>query len=418
MSGPALQRAVEACRFCDAPLRLRFCDLGQTPLANAFVPPERATEPDPHYPLRVMVCEACRLVQAEAVASPDAIFSHYAYFSSYSESWVAHAGRFAAMAQARFGLSAASQVVEVASNDGYLLRHFLAAGIPVLGVEPAANVAAAATAAGVPTLVRFFGRGTADELVMEGRAADLVVANNVLAHVPDINDFVAGLAHLVKPDGVISIEVPHLLRLIAEAQFDTIYHEHFYYLSLLAVERVFAAHSLRVFDVEEWSTHGGSLRILACRNGSGMHPSGPGLARVRAEEAAAGLDTDGPYERFQGRVAPIRDGLLAFLRSARTEGRSVAAYGAAAKGNTLLNVCGVTRDLIAYVVDRNPHKQGLLLPGSRLPIHPPERLRETRPDYVLILPWNIRDEVVASIPEVRAWGGRFVIPVPELTVLP
>ena len=418
MSGPGPQRAVEACRFCAAPLRLPFCDLGRTPLANAFVPPERAAEPDPAYPLRVMVCQACRLVQAGAVVSPDAIFSHYAYFSSYSDGWVAHAGRFAAMAQARFGLSAASQVVEVASNDGYLLRHFLAAGIPVLGVEPAANVAAAATAAGVPTLVRFFGRATADALVAEGRAADLVVANNVLAHVPDINDFVAGLAQLVKPDGVISVEVPHLLRLIAEAQFDTIYHEHFYYLSLLSVERIFAAHGLRVFDVEEWSTHGGSLRILACRAGSGMHPPGPGLARVRADEAAAGLDTDGPYERFQDRVAPIRDGLLAFLQAARAEGRSVAAYGAAAKGNTLLNVCGVTRDRIAYVVDRNPHKQGLLLPGSRLPIHPPEHLRETRPDYVLILPWNIRDEVVAAIPEVRDWGGRFVIAVPELTVLP
>ena len=306
----------------------------------------------------------------------------------------------------------------MASNDGYLLRHFLAAGIPVLGIEPAANVAAVATAAGVPTLVRFFGRATADALVAEGRAADLIVANNVLAHVPDINDFVAGLAQLVKPDGVISIEFPHLLRLIAEAQFDTIYHEHFYYLSLLAVEHIFAAHGLQVFDVEEWSTHGGSLRILACRAGSGMHPAGPGLARVRAAEAAAGLDTDGPYERFQGRVAPIRDGLLAFLRAARAEGRSVAAYGAAAKGNTLLNVCGVTRDLVDYVVDRNPHKQGLLLPGSRLPVHAPERLHETRPDYVLILPWNIRDEVVDANPQVRDWGGRFVIAVPELTVLP
>jgi len=405
------------CRFCGTPLTRRFVDLGATPLANAYVAPDRVDAPEPSYPLRATVCGECRLVQADAFVPPEDIFGHYAYFSSYSDSWVEHARRFTETARARFGLGAASQVIEVASNDGYLLRHFVAAGVPVLGIEPAANVAEVARAAGVPTETRFFGLTAARDLVARGLAADLVVGNNVLAHVPDINDFVGGLAAVLKPDGVVSVEFPHILRLIEQVQFDTVYHEHFYYLSLLAVEKVFEAHGLRVFDVEEWPTHGGSIRVLAARAASNAHAEGAGLAKVRADERQAGLDGDAIYDDFQRRVTPIRDGLLAFLGEARAQGKQVAAYGAAAKGNTLLNFCGVTTGLVDYVVDRNPHKQGHFLPGSRLPIHAPERLAETKPDYVLILPWNLKDEIVAANDVVRSWGGQFVIALPELTVL-
>ncbi|MGU3492727.1 methyltransferase domain-containing protein [Xanthobacteraceae bacterium A53D] len=405
------------CRFCNAQLSQSFVDLGATPLANSYVPLDRADAPEPSFPLRAFVCGECRLVQADAFVPPEEIFGHYAYFSSFSDSWVAHAKRFAHMAMERFGIGKDSLVVEVASNDGYLLRHFVEAGVPVLGIEPAANVAEAARAIGVRTEARFFGAETGADIMAREGGADLVVANNVLAHVPNINDFVEGFARVLKPEGVISIEFPHLLRMIEEVQFDTVYHEHFYYLSLLAVERVMAAHGLRVFDVQEWPTHGGSLRVFACLNGA-AHAELPGVAKVRADEAAARLDEDAIYAGFQRRVTPIRDGLLAFLQAAKAEGRSVAAYGAAAKGNTLLNYCGVGTDLITYVVDRNPHKQGHLLPGSHLPVHAPEMLGETKPDYVLILPWNIKDEVVASNAVVREWGGRFVIAVPELTVLP
>jgi SAM-dependent methyltransferase len=357
-------------------------------------------------------------VQADSFVAPEDIFSDYAYFSSYSDLWVDHARRFVAMARTRFALGPASQVVEVASNDGYLLRHFVAAGVPALGIEPAANVAQAARAIGVPTEIRFFGRDCAADLVARGLAADLVVGNNVLAHVPDINDFVGGLAAALKPDGVVSVEFPHLLRQIEGVQFDTVYHEHFYYLSLLAVERVFAAHGLRVFDVAELTSHGGSLRVIACRAASAAHAAMPGVAKIRADEAAAGFDRAQTYAAFQARVAPIRTGLLDFLHNARREGRTVAAYGAAAKGNTLLNFSGVGPDLIPYVVDRNPAKQGHFLPGSHIPVHPPEKIAQTRPDYVLILPWNIREEVMDAMAGIRAWGGRFVVAVPELTVLP
>jgi SAM-dependent methyltransferase len=407
-----------SCRFCNAPLVRLFADLGATPLANAYLTPAQRDDREPVYPLRAYVCEACWLVQAEAFVAPEDIFSHYAYFSSYSESWVEHARRFTEMARQRFGLDARSLVVEVASNDGYLLRHFVQAGVPVLGIEPAANVAEAARAQGVPTEARFFGRKAAADLIKRGLSADLVVANNVLAHVPDINDFVAGLSAVLKPTGVVSVEFPHLLKLIEGVQFDTIYHEHFYYLSLLAVETIFARHGLHVFDVEELPTHGGSLRVMASRAAPTGQTPAAGLLKVRIDEAAAGFDHAESYDAFQRRIAPIREGLLAFLRTARSEGRTVAAYGAAAKGNTLLNFCGVTTELIAYVVDRNPHKQGHFLPGSHLPIHAPEKLEETRPDYVLILPWNIKDEVVATNAVVRSWGGRFMIAVPELTVLP
>lgn len=406
------------CRFCGAPAEQSFVDLGSTPLANSYLTEAQLAQPEPSYPLRAFVCPQCWLVQADSFVPPEDIFSHYAYFSSFSDGWVEHARRFTVMARERFGLDESSQVIEVASNDGYLLKHFVAAGVPVLGIEPAANVAEAARAIGVPTEARFFGRETARDLVARGLSADLVIGNNVLAHVPDINDFVGGLAAVLKPDGVVSVEFPHLLRLIEGVQFDTVYHEHFYYLSLLAVETVFAAHGLKVFDVEELPTHGGSLRVMACRTASQAHGTGPGLAKVRADEQAAGFDRLETYAAFQSKVAPVREGLLAFLDTAAREGKTVAAYGAAAKGNTLLNFCGVGPDKIAYVVDRNPAKQGHFLPGSHLPVLPPETIAETRPDYVLILPWNIREEVMAAMAEVRTWGGRFVVAVPELTVFP
>jgi len=406
------------CRFCGEPLRQTFADLGSMPLANSYLASLEDADQEQAYPLHARVCGACRLVQVENAVPPGAIFSDYAYFSSNSRTWVDHARAYTEMARQRFDLTPQSQVVEIASNDGYLLKHFVAADIPVLGVEPAANVAAAAEAAGVPTRVAFFGRELAQQLRGEGFSADLLLGNNVLAHVPDLNDFVAGLALLLKDDGVLTMEFPHLLRLIADVQFDTIYHEHFSYFSLLTVEQVFAAHGLHLFDVEELPTHGGSLRIFACRAESSQQPSGTGLATVRDKESRAGLDGDDIYSRFQGRVGAVRDGLRAFLASAREDGKRLAAYGAAAKGNTLLNFCGVGAGDIPYVVDVSPHKQGRYLPGSHIPIRPVEYLREDRPDYVLILPWNLRDEIVADHGYIRDWGGRFVVAVPEIEIEP
>ncbi len=406
------------CQFCGTALSLSLVDLGVTPLANSYLSAEHLTQTEPQFPLHARVCGECRLVQVEPAASPSEIFGHYAYFSSYATSWVEHARRFTEMARARWGLNAASKVVEVASNDGYLLRHFVAAGVPVLGVEPAANVAESARAIGVDTDVAFFGLETAQRLKAAGHGADLLVGNNVFAHVPDLNDFVAGLACLLKENGVISLEFPHLLKLIAEIQFDTIYHEHFSYLSLLTTERILGAHGLRVFDVAELPTHGGSLRILACHAAATAHAEGEGLAKVRRDEIAAGLDRDAGYQGFAPKVEAVRDGLLAFLREARGQGKTVAAYGAAAKGNTLLNYCGVGADLITCVVDRNPHKQGCFMPGSHIPIHDPAKLAELKPDYVLILPWNLKDEITGQMAGVRDWGGRFVIAIPSLTILP
>lgn len=404
------------CRFCDAVLQHDFVDLGTTPLANSFLSAEQLNQPEPTYPLRVSVCDRCWLVQTDVAVSPQEIFSDYAYLSSVSESWVEHARRFTNATRERFGLDAASQVVEVASNDGYLLKHFVTAGIPVLGIEPAENVAQIARAIGVPTEASFFGCAVADELVSRGLAADLVIGNNVFAHVPDVNDFVGGLARLIKPEGVLSMEFPHLLRLINGAQFDTIYHEHFYYLSLLAVENILSMHGLAVFDVEELSTHGGSLRVFARRTSAMCGGVTPAVERVRRDEAAAGFDRVEVYTAFQSRVKPICNGLRSFLEQAKSEGKTVAVYGAAAKGNTLLNVCGITTDLIEYAVDANTAKQGRFMPGSRLPILLPERIFETRPNYVLILPWNILDEVVSINRGIREWGGQFVVAVPELTV--
>ena len=406
-----------ACRSCGAELRHTFVDLGETPLANAYLSASDLKKPEPRYPLHARVCDTCFLVQVESAVPAEEIFGDYAYFSSYAESWVEHARRFAHAAIERFDLGRDSLVVEVASNDGYLLKHFVDAGVPVLGVEPAANVAEVAVAAGVPTEVRFFGEGFARELLGRQRSADLLVGNNVLAHVPDLNDFVAGLALLLKPAGVLAMEFPHLLRLIEEVQFDTIYHEHFSYFSFLAVERVFARHGLEVFDVERLSTHGGSLRVFARRSDGAPRPATSAVDSLRADERAARLDRLEGYAGFAERVEAVKTGLLDFLRTAKAEGRTVVAYGAAAKGNTLLNTCGIDGDLIDYVVDLSPHKQGHFLPGSRLPIHAPERMFETKPDYVLILPWNIRDEIVTTMAGIGEWGGRFVVAIPSIQVI-
>jgi len=405
------------CQFCQAELSQSLVDLGEMALANSYLTEEELARGEKSYPLHVRVCGECRLAQVEPATEPFEIFGDYAYFSSYSSSWLEHARRFTEMALQRWALDASSMVVEIASNDGYLLRNFVAAGVPVLGVEPAANIAIHAEEIGVPTDVAFFGASTARRLKLAGQMADLLIGNNVFAHVPDLNDFVEGMAILLKPDGVISLEFPHLLQLLENTQFDTIYHEHFSYISLYTTERIFARYGLKVFDVEELSTHGGSLRILGSHASSGAHPEGPGLAKVRADEHAARLDDAAGYEGFAPKVEKIRSDLLAFLRQARAEGRKVVGYGAAAKGNTLLNYCGVTRDELIYVADLSPHKQDKILPGSHIPVVAPAELERTRPDYVLILPWNLRDEIVADLAGIRSWGGKFVIAVPELTVI-
>ncbi len=404
------------CRSCSTPLTRTFVDLGVSPLANAYLTEGDLDRPEVFYPLHVYVCERCLLVQLPVFATPDDIFTDYAYFSSYSESWLEHARRYVELATKRFGLSAGSKVVELASNDGYLLQYFQALGVSVLGVEPARNVAVAALDRGIPTVVEFFGAELAERLHREGHAADLIVANNVLAHVPNVHDFVEGVGTLLKPDGVVTMEFPHLLRLIAEAQFDTIYHEHFSYLTLLVVERLFGEHELRLFDVEELPTHGGSLRIYAASERAAREPS-EHLLELRAREHEAGLDRLEGYLGFEERVREVKRDLLAFLVDAKRRGRSVVAYGAAAKGNTLLNYCGIRSDFVDYAVDRSPHKQGRFLPGTRLSIRPPEQTRETRPDFLLVLPWNLAPEITAQMAYVREWGCRFVIPIPEVRVL-
>ena len=404
-----------ACRLCGSSVTRTFVDLGAMPLANAYLRPDELDGEEPRHPLHVLVCEACLLVQVEELVSPRVLFADYAYFSSYSDSWVEHSRRFAESAISELDLGPDSFVVEVASNDGYLLQHFISSGVPVLGIEPAENVAKVAVSRGVPTENAFFGRDAATRLVEGRRAADLVVANNVLAHVPDLNDFVAGLALAVAPDGVLSIEVPHLLRLMEETQFDTLYHEHFSYFSLLTAERALAGQGLAVFHVEQLQTHGGSLRIWAAPVGAERVPT-PGLEEVRRAEERAGLDRIDTYTGFGTRVDRCRDQVLEFLSAAKAAGRTVVAYGAAAKGNTLLNYCGVSAADIRYVADRNPEKQGRLLPGSHLPVEPPERIFETRPDYVLVLPWNLRAEVAAQLAGIARWGGRLVTLVPEVRI--
>jgi len=405
------------CRFCAAELTRSFLDLGMQPLSNAYVREADRDRPETFYPLHAMVCERCLLVQLPVCASPETIFSEYPYLSSTSASWVAHARRFAEAATRRFELSAASHVVEIASNDGYLLRHFLARGIPVLGVEPAANVAKVARDAGVPTLTRFFGRAVADQLVLEGTSADLLVANNVLAHVPDLNDFVDGLHTLLAPRGVLVLEFPHLGRLLSGRQFDTIYHEHFSYFSFGTVARVLEAHRLELVDVEELDTHGGSLRVYAQRAGAGR-PVTENVAKLAASEEREGGRSLARYDRFAGEVMEVKRALLTFLIDERRGGHRIAAYGAAAKGNTLLNYAGVRGDFIDYVVDLNPLKQGRLLPGTRIPVYAPARLAETRPDVVIILPWNLEVEISAQLSYVRDWGARLAVLIPDVRVLP
>ena len=412
-----MTQASPACRFCGAPLNHIVLDLGEQPLANSFLKEADLKRPEPKYRLCVRVCDECLLVQTDTTVPPETIFSDYVYFSSYSVAWLAHAKAYSEAMIARFNLGPRSRVIEVASNDGYLLKNFVARGIPCLGIEPAENVAQVARAAGVPTEALFLGVETARYIVREGGAANLVAANNVLAHVPAINDFVAGLRELLADDGVLTVECPHLLRLISEVQFDTIYHEHFFYFSLAAIERIFARHGLSLFDVEQLPTHGGSLRVFAMRAGAkAPRAKGERLQALRAAEREAGVQRRDYYDGFTRRVTATIASLREFLAKARAEAKTVVAYGAAAKGNTLLNACGVTQADIAYAVDRNPHKQGLYLPGTHLPVHAPEKIAQTRPDYVLILPWNLKDEIVQQTKQIASWGGKFAIPIPELKV--
>ena len=406
------------CRHCGADVTLPFVDLGAAPPSNAYLDVSALDAPETHYPLKVMVCQSCWLVQTRDYTHfADLFAADYAYFSSFSTSWLTHAERYVDEMCERFGLGTSSQVIEVAANDGYLLQYMKARRIPCLGIEPTASTAHAARQKGLEMVEDFFGVRLATQLRDRGFAADLMAANNVLAHVPDINDFVAGFTTLLKPQGVATFEFPHLLNLVRENQFDTIYHEHFSYLSLTAVSRIFAAYGLQVFDVEQLPTHGGSLRVFAQRADSGRHPLSPQLSVVANAERAAGMETTEFYTGFQMKAEAVKNGLLCFLLNAHREGRTVAAYGAAAKGNTLLNFAGVRPDLIRYVVDRNPAKQGRHMPGSRIPIVAEDQLRVTQPDYVLLLPWNLRDELVKQLDYVREWGGRFVTAVPEVAVL-
>ncbi len=413
---PAAARA--ACRFCGTPLEHTFVDLGMSPLCESYIEPHQLNWMERFYPLHVWVCHGCFLVQLEQYVAPQEIFSDYAYFSSYSDSWVEHAKRYVEAVSQRFGLGGRSLVMEIASNDGYLLQHFVARGIPCRGIEPAANVAKIAAEHGIPTTVRFFGCEAATDIAREFGKPDLLLGNNVLAHVPDINDFVGGMKVLLGASGVITMEFPHLQRLMAENQFDTIYHEHFSYLSLGTVGRIFAQHGLRLFDVEELRTHGGSLRIYACHAEDAGKAYSGALERVLAGERACGLDSLEGYRDFARRVRDTKNRLLRFLIEAREAGKSVAGYGAPGKGNTLLNYCGIRTDYLDYTVDRSPHKQGRYTPGTHIPILAPEHIRATRPDYVLILPWNLQQEISRSMAYIREWGGQFVVPIPAVRVLP
>lgn len=406
-----------ACRFCGAPLETSFVDLGMSPLCESYIAPDKLAEMEPFYPLHAYVCGRCFLVQLQEFVSPGEIFTEYAYFSSYSTSWVEHARRYTEMMIARFGLGAASKVMEIASNDGYLLQHFVARRIPVLGIEPAANVAKVAIEKGIPSVVRFFGRQSAAEIAAQYGRPDLLLGNNVLAHVPDINDFVGGMKALLAPHGVITMEFPHLQRLMAENQFDTIYHEHFSYLSLVTVERIFAHHGLTLFDVEELPTHGGSLRIYGRHSGNARLEVTGRVLELRRRETDDGFLSLERYRGFEERVKETKRKLLAFLIDAKGRGKRVVGYGAPGKGNTLLNYCGIRTDFLDFTVDANPYKQGKFTPGTRIPIFPPEKLREARPDYVLILPWNLKDEITAQLAYVRQWGGKFVLPIPEVHVV-
>jgi hypothetical protein len=404
------------CRFCGTALQQTFVDLGMSPLCESYVASDQLAHMEPFYPLHVYVCHKCFLVQLDEFVSPAHIFTEYAYFSSYADTWLQHAKRYADLMVARFGLNGQSQVVEIASNDGYLLQYFLEKHIPVLGIEPAANVAQVAIGKGISTRVEFFGVECARRLAEEGRKADLLVGNNVLAHVPDINDFVAGMKILLGSQGVITMEFPHLMRLIAENQFDTIYHEHFSYLSFTTVEKIFAAHGLLLFDVEELPTHGGSLRIYGCHAEDRSKTIGRRVAELSAREVAAGITQLTYYSSFAEQVKETKRKLLEFLIQTKRAGKTIVGYGAPGKGNTLLNYCGIRTDFLDYTVDRNPYKQGKYLPGTHIPILHPDKIRETQPDYVLILPWNFKDEIMHQNAFIREWGGQFVVPIPEVRI--
>ena len=406
------------CRYCGAEVALTLIDLGSAPPSNAYLTKLTMRRPEKWFPLKVLVCESCWLVQAEAYSRAAELFNdEYAYFSSFSAIWLAHAEQYLHAVTQRFGLNSGSHVVEVASNDGYLLQYVKGRGIPCLGIEPTAGTAAAARLKGIETLEEFFGVGLAQRLVDQGRQADLMVANNVLAHVPDLNDFVKGFAILLKPHGVATFEFPHLMRLIEQKQFDTIYHEHFSYLSFRTVNHIFRANGLSVFDVEELDTHGGSLRVFAQRSDAGTQVVSEKAADLLDRETAAGMDKAAYYRGFQEQANKVKNDFLAFLLEAARQGKTVAGYGAAAKGNTLLNYAGIRPDLLPYVVDKNPNKQGKYLPGSRIPIVPETHLRQQRPDYVVILPWNLKVEIMEQLSYVRDWGGRFVTAVPELQII-
>jgi hypothetical protein len=414
---PTAGDSAGCCRFCGTRLEHLVVDLGMSPLCESYIGPEQANQMEPFYPLRVYVCGTCFLAQLQAYVSAEHIFSEYAYFSSFSETWLAHSRAYCQHMIARLGLDERSLVIEVASNDGYLLQYFVEEGIPALGIEPAGNVARAAIEKGVPTRVEFFGVDSASHLAAAGERGDLLIGNNVLAQVPDLNDFVAGLRTALKPQGVITMEFPHLMRLMAENQFDTIYHEHFSYFSLTTVETIFAHHGLTIFDVEELPTHGGSLRIYARHSDDRSKPVAERVADLCAREEQGGLTSLAGYQAFGQRVQETKRGLLAFLIQAKREGKTIAGYGAPGKGNTLLNYCGIRTDFLDYTVDRNPYKQGKALPGTHIPIFPPDRLRQTRPDYVLILPWNQKDEIVRQNGYVREWGGEFVVPIPHVGIV-
>lgn len=406
----------QGCRFCGVPLTRTFIDLGMSPLCQSVLEPAQLNEAETFFPLHVFVCESCRLVQLQQYVVPDQIFSEYAYFSSFSDSMLAHAQTYVNAILARHTLDQSSKVVEVASNDGYLLQYFVKRGIPVLGVEPAANVARAALDKGVPTCVRFFGVETAKALLADGTGADLLVANNVLPHVPDLHDFVGGIKILLQPEGIGTIEFQHLMRMVEGNQFDTIYQEHYSYLSLAVVRRLLERHGLRLFDVEEISTHGGSLRIYLCHKDA-RHPLSENVARILEEEAQRGVENLSYYEGYEERVKETKRQLLSFLIDAKRNGKTVAGYGAAGKTNTLLNFCGIRSDFIDYFVDRNPYKQGRFLPGSHIPVHSPEKIGETKPDYLFVGPWNLLPEIMNQTSYIREWGGKWVVPIPEVRVV-
>lgn len=412
-----MQAAPQSCRFCHHGLDKTFIDLGISPLSNAYLTQDDLGKKEVFFPLHVQICEQCFLVQLPQFESPENIFTDYAYFSSYSDSWLKHSSSYTDMMIQRFSINNQWKVVEIASNDGYLLQYFKAKNIPVMGIEPAANVAEVAESKGIPTLSQFFSKKTAENLRQQGKSADLLIANNVLAHVPDLNDFVSGLKVLLSAQGVLTLEFPHLLRLIKENQFDTIYHEHFSYFSLLTVEQVFSRHGLCLFDVEEVAVHGGSLRIFVKHAEDNTKLLSHRVHDLLAEEKEFGLDNIKTYQHFSPAIAALRLELLDFIIQIKKSGKTIAGYGAPAKGNTLLNYCGISSDFLPFTVDKNPYKQGRYLPGTRIPVVHPDKIKEEKPDYLLLLPWNLKNEIMTQMNPIKEWGGKFVIPVPHLQII-